>query len=180
MKNLSFPIVSMLALVATFALGLPFGFMAGVAPSTVGIFWFLAHVAIKFVAVLFFGRLITSLVASLLLNTTVASMFAAMKVKVPNQENLSPVIVICGLGTAVALIFAFAHASSFPLYLYEVLTKGSIGMLIGLVFAIYQSWRAGVMSSSQFAAFYRDPGNNQIVAYVMTMFNVAVFLAMLS
>lgn len=180
MNKKSFTFVSILTLIVMFAIGIPFGFAAGVAPSLSGIAWFLGRVVIKFAAVLLFGRLFTFLVANRLLGTTVSAMYESMKTNIADQENLSPVSIIGGLGVATALIFALAHATSFQLYMYEVLTKGSIGMFVGLLFATYRARHAGVLSASQFASFYRDPGNNQIVIYVVTMFNVAIFLAMMS
>lgn len=180
MKSKGFAPILILALVAMFILGLPFGIWAGVSPNFLGILGFLGWVVLKFLSVLFFSRLFTWLVASKLVDTTLTGMFNSMRVHVTNQENLSPMFVISGLAVAIGLIFALAQAPTFPLYMYRVLTKGSVGLLVGVVFAAYQARRAGVNSSSSFAFFYNDPGNNQVVAYVMTMFNVAVFLAMLS
>jgi len=179
-KNFWFPLPAVLWLIATFVCGLPFGIMAGVAPTFAGVLWFLARVAIKFVALLLVGRILTSFVARGLLGTSVGEMFASMHATVANQENLSPAFVISGLGLATAQIFAFAHAATWQLYCYEVLTKGAVGLLLGLFFAMYQSRRAGVVSADHFAEFYNNPENNQIVLYVMVMLNVAMLIVMQS
>ena len=139
---------------------------------------FVLIVAIKFVAILAIGWLLQSWFSRSFLGVGRTDLARAMHDHVANQENLSPVIVLGGLLLAVAQIIAFPRVTTLALYTYDVLTKGSLGLFIGMMFALFEARRIGVKSVSNFAEFFHDPSNNEVVAYIMLVLNVAVLVAM--
>lgn len=164
--------------IVLFAIGSVVGLYTGVALNVYGILWYAARVLVKFAAVMFVFLLCAWLAANSL-GTSLGQMFASMREFKKGQENLSPVVVFGGILLAVAQIFGFAHATTFPVYVYDVLTKGGLGLLLGLGLTMVFARLARVHELG-FAAFFHDERNNQIVILIMLAFNVALFVAMQS
>lgn len=175
-----FMTVSVAVLAAMFVVGTAIGMLGGITPNLAGILWFVCRVVLKFIGAIVLARLLTGIVCSQILGISYADLVKALHQRIDSQENLSPVFVLGGILLIAVQIFALAHATSTTVYFYDVLTKGSVGLLIGLVFTMIQSRRVGVVSAGHFADFYHDSSNNQIIAYVMLAMNAAVLVAMMS
>ena len=182
MKGLRIAGLLVLSLGVMFAIGVIIGILAGVEPNIQAILWYVARVLFKYAAIMVVAILLIWLIAKYLLNTSIAEMIASMhnQVRVQDQENLSPAVVLGGLLFAVTMIFSLAHAITFQIYLYDVLTKGSLGLLVGTAMVAAVARMVGVRSADHFAELFHEPSNNQIVIFVMIALNAAVLVAMMS
>jgi hypothetical protein len=168
-------------LVITFIVGATIGLSAGVVTNMAGVLSLVFQVSVKFVLIAVSATLVLMFVSRSLLGRPMRALFASMHDRVTQlQENLSPALVLGGVLLAVAQIFAFAHASTFALYFYEALTKGSLGLGLGIIATVVISRLVGISSTGYFLDIFDDPANNQLVLFLMVVFNVAVLIAMLS
>lgn len=93
-------------------------------------------------------------------------------------ENLSRAFVLVGLLMIAAQLVGWPLATSMKGYLYEILTKGSLGLLLATAVTMFGALFLGIKSVDHFAEYFNDPRNNQIVLVVMALVNLAVFIAM--
>ncbi len=180
MKGFRFLLITGLALPAAFVIGCVAGLSAGVTPNPAGIISYVLQVLVKFVLVGVASAALMWL-AAIQLETTLPKLLSSMhdRAEYP-QENLGPVMILGGLLLAMGQIFALAHATTFSVYLYEVLTKGSVGLALGIVATALIAFVVGVRSFNRFTELFNDPKNNQLVMFLMIAFNTAVLVAMLS
>ncbi len=180
MKSFRFLFLTGLVLVAVFVVGSLIGLTAGVVPDVTSILWYVVRVVVKFTLASVVFAILAWFVA-IQLGTKLSKLLTSMHDRADYpQENLSPVMILGGLLIAMGQIFAFAHASTFPVYIYEVFTKGSVGLALGIVATAFIARVVGVRSFSHLTQLFYDAKNNQIVIFVMIAFNTAVLIAMLS
>lgn len=180
MKGFRFLFLTGLVLVAVFTVGSLIGLTAGVVPNVTGILWYVMRVVVKFTLASVVFAILAWFVA-IQLGMTFSKLLGSMhdRAEYP-QENLGPVVILGGLLLAMGQIFSFAHASTFQVYVYEVFTKGSLGLALGIVATALIAWIVGVKSFARFTDLFADPKNNQLVIFLMIAFNTGVLIAMLS
>lgn len=180
MKSFRFLMTTGIILLVAFTIGSIVGLSAGVTPNITGIMAYVGQVVVKFtlaVAVFF----LAAWIVAIHLGTTLGRLVASMHDRADYvQENLSPVAVLGGLMLAVGQIVALAHASTFPVYMYEALTKGSVGLALGILATAVIGVFVGVRSFNRFTEFFYNAKNNQLVIFMMVALNTAVLIAMLS
>jgi hypothetical protein len=180
-RGFSFVLSALVLLTVTFIVGAVIGLTGGVVTSIAGVFSLVWHVLVKFSLVAVCASLVLMFVARNLLGRSMRSLFASMHDRAPiEQENLSPALVLGGVLIAVGQVFAFAHASTFGLYFYEALTKGSLGLGLGIITTMMIARLVGITSTGYFLDMFDNHANNQLVLFLMMVLNVVVFIAMLS
>jgi hypothetical protein len=180
-KGLTLPFIMqfLITLIIMFSLGVIVGIIAGVSPNPLTIMWWALRVILKFGCTWVTFIALASVIARGLLGTTLRDLFLQMHDKVALQENLSPFALTAGLLIALAQVFS-PHAATLPLYFYEVLTKGALGILLGFVATVFVAWTNNVKSLREFDELFNKKDNNQLVLFLVVSFNVAVHFAMTS
>ena len=93
-------------------------------------------------------------------------------------ENLSSAFLMLGMLMIAAQIVGWPTAVSLKLYLYEMLTKGTIGLLLATAITVLGAFVLGLNSVEHFVQYLEDANNNQVVLVLMGLVNLAIFIAM--
>jgi hypothetical protein len=167
----SFIIVVPVVLVVIYLLSLIFH-PANIGTQLVYVLWVLFRVVVG--AVLFF--ILDFAFNTLILNQTPGEIVAGLRrfEHATGIENLSRAFLTGGMLFMAAQIAGWPLGSSISQYMYEVMSKGPIAILVTMFGALF----LGIKSIDHFAQYVEDPRNNQIVLVLMILVNAVVFLAM--
>jgi len=133
---------------------------------------------IGFFAVL--GGFLLFAVVTGIMHKSLSSFFAGLRrtSHVSGFENLSRAFLLIGILGLAAQLVGWPSTTGLNAYFYELLTKGSIALLVVLAFLSAWSFLLGLNTVDHFVAYFDEPKNNQIVFAVMGMANLLMFLAM--
>lgn len=104
--------------------------------------------------------------------------FLSIGKKFDEDHNLSYGLIAAGLVGVCAIAVFMASASSFQLYVYELLTKGSVGLFFSIVVTVIAAVFFGIDSMDSFRDYVEAPANNQKVLLLMVILNLVMFGAM--
>ena len=173
--TVSFIIVVPVVLVVIYLLSLLFH-PANVGTQLMFILWFVFRVVVG--AVLFF--ILDFAFNTLILHQTPGQIVAGLRrfEHESGLENLSRAFLTGGLLIVAAQLAGWPLGTSMSLYLYEVMSKGPIALLVAILVTIVGALFLGIRSIDHFAQYVEDPRNNQIVLVLMILVNAVIFLGM--
>ena len=175
------PIRIFVGLFGLYVIGVLFGLIAGVVPNVAHVLSYALRVALTFGLVCVGSLFLASQLSKHAVGKPLQSLIDSMHDDAgEDQENLSAFAVLAGSFVAFGMIFAFANGATIQLYLYNALSKGSLGMIVGLLGTMwFARFVIGVESVGRFSELFESPRNNQAVLFIAVLFDVAVLTAML-
>jgi hypothetical protein len=173
--TVSFIFVVPIVLVVLYLLSLIFH-PANIGTQLVYVLWVLFRVVVG--AVLFF--ILDFAFNTLILNQTPGKIVAGLRrfEHATGIENLSRAFLTGGMLFMAAQIAGWPLGSTMSQYMYEVMSKGPIALLVAILVTMFGAFFLGIKSIDHFAQYVEDPRNNQIVLVLMILVNAVVFLAM--
>ena len=169
----SFVVVVPVLLVALYVISLLIH-PANVGTQLLFVFWVLFRIFVG--AVLFF--ILDFAFSTLILHQTPGQVVAGLRrfEHKNGLENLSRAFLSGGIIFMAAQLAGWPLGSSMSQYLFEVMSKGSIALLIAIGVTMFGALVLGIKSVDHFAQYVDDPRNNQIVLIVIVLVNAVIFL----
>lgn len=137
---------------------------------------YLFEVAVKSAAWFIVTSLMSVITFGLVLDTSLRELWRWFS----TPRNDSHAIVLAGIGGVVAIAMLAAQGVTLQQYAFTVMTKGSLGVFLGILVTSVGAWLIGVRSMDDFRMRLVEKDNNSHVLVVMTVLNGAMAFAMLA
>lgn len=137
---------------------------------------YIVEVVVKFVTWFVASGVLAVIVFSVVLDTPIRDLWVWLNA----PRNDSHAIVLAGMAGVVSIAMLAAQGVTLQQFAFTVMTKGAIGLFLGILATTAGAWFIGVRSMDNFRARLVEKDNNSHVIVVMAILNIAMAFAMLA
>ncbi len=170
---LSAAALTALFIVGAYALGAPGNVVTATITNLPSYVW---EVLVKFAAWFAFTGLLAAVVFPVVLDTPLRDLWGWFA----SPRNDSHAHVLIGLGGVVAIALLAAQGVTFQQYAFTVMTKGSLGLFLGILATVIGASLIGVRSMDDLRGRLVEEDNSSHMDIVMAILNIAMAFAMLA
>lgn len=172
-SGVQFAVLMTIVLAVFYALGVLVA-PAGVVPNVLAQVAFALVVVIKTLLVLASSTIAILVVFTQVLDMKVGEILPSLR----KAENLSYGVMAGAIAGVMAIAVSFSTGATLQLYLYALLTKGAIGLLLDGIVVFVVARTVGVTSMDELAVYAKTVDNNQMIIFLAVVANVIMLVAM--